>query len=76
MILCLKQGKKMTQISDTLKNLKLLTYKNLSEIFGVTRKTIYRWIQMGRLPQPMRITARTVRFDAEQVLLYMRKWQG
>lgn len=66
----------MHQVSEQISKLKLLTYKHLTEIFGVDRKTIYRWIDAGKFPQPIRITARTVRFDAEQVLIYLKKHQG
>ena len=66
----------MSLASNDFGNLNLLTYKHLTQMFGVDRKTIYRWIDAGKFPQPIRITARTVRFDAEQVLIYLKKHQG
>ncbi|HAI13011.1 MAG TPA: AlpA family phage regulatory protein [Phycisphaerales bacterium] len=66
----------MNSVSERISKLKLLTYKHLTEMFGVDRKTIYRWVDAGRLPQPIRITARTVRFDAEQVLRCLKDHQG
>jgi excisionase family DNA binding protein len=66
----------MSLASNDFGDLNLLTYKHLTQKLGVDRKTIYRMVDSGRLPRPIRITARTVRFDAEQVLRYLRKFQG
>lgn len=66
----------MNPVSEKFSKLKFLRYSHLTELFGVNRKTIYRWIDAGHFPRPIRITARTVRFDAEQVLRYLRKFQG
>lgn len=44
-----------------------LTDRQLAERYNVSRSTIWRWVQQGRLPQPNRISAGTTRFCAEAI---------
>ncbi|MBQ7585742.1 MAG: AlpA family phage regulatory protein [Desulfovibrionaceae bacterium] len=36
----------------------LLRVNDLSQIFGVSKSCIFRWIKNGRLPQPVKLGAR------------------
>jgi len=49
---------------------KLLTVKDLSELLGVSRATIYRWRKLG-LPSIQ--VGRGVRFNAEEVEEWIEK---
>jgi prophage regulatory protein len=44
-----------------------LTDRQLAEHYSVSRATIWRWVQQGRLPQPVQISAGTTRFSAEAI---------
>jgi prophage regulatory protein len=44
-----------------------LTDRQLAEHYTVSRATIWRWVQQGRLPQPIQISAGTTRFSAEAI---------
>jgi|LWDU01.1.fsa_nt_gi predicted DNA-binding transcriptional regulator AlpA len=33
------------------------------QIYGISRTTIFRWINEGKLPQPKRVTSRVVGWD-------------
>ena len=33
--------------------------------YGISHATIYRWIKSGKLPEPKRITAKTIGWDKE-----------
>lgn len=44
-----------------------LTDRQLAEHYSVSRATIWRWVQQGRLPQPIQISPGTTRFSAEAI---------
>lgn len=44
-----------------------LTDRQLAEHYTVSRSTIWRWVQQGRLPPPVQISAGTTRFSAEAI---------
>ena len=66
----------MNPVNEKINKLKFLRFKHLTELFEVNRKTIYRWIDAGQFPKPIRITQRTVLFDAEKVLRCLEERQG
>jgi len=32
---------------------RLLTYEEVAEYFGVSVRTVYNWVRVGKLPQPI-----------------------
>jgi predicted DNA-binding transcriptional regulator AlpA len=46
---------------------RLVSPKQLAEWFGVCHDTIHRWAAKGLLPQPLRLTPRTIRFETDRV---------
>ena len=46
---------------------KLLSVSALCERYGVSRSTLYGWLKIGLLPQPIRLTARCVRWRPEDL---------
>lgn len=47
--------------------MKLLSVKELSERIGVTPQTIYRWVQEGKIPAPMKLTNRCTRWSLSDI---------
>jgi predicted DNA-binding transcriptional regulator AlpA len=47
----------------------LLTPKRVAELFGISRRTLYNWIQRGFFPQPLRLGpgGRTLRWTPTQI---------
>lgn len=41
--------------------------KTLAEKLGVSRRTLFRLVSAGKLPQPIRLSKRTVRWDWQAV---------
>lgn len=48
-------------------NDRLLTVKDLMEIFSVSRSTIYRWIDSEDFPRGKRLASNTVRWVESEV---------
>ncbi len=46
---------------------KWVTDKYLSEYYGVSRMTIWRWSRNGKLPAPVKIGENTTRWNFEQI---------
>jgi predicted DNA-binding transcriptional regulator AlpA len=44
---------------------KYLSSADLQEIFGVTRKTILRWIEKGKIPRPVKLGRRSMWRDCD-----------
>ena len=45
----------------------LLTSRQLQELLQISRATFYRWLDAGKLPQPIKLTDRSFRWRAEDV---------
>lgn len=41
-------------------NLSFITISRVPPIYGISRATVYRWIDSGKLPPPTRVTSKTV----------------
>jgi len=41
-------------------NLAFITISKVPAIYGISRATVYRWIESGQLPEPTRLTSKTV----------------
>jgi prophage regulatory protein len=52
--------------------MKLLRVEELSEMCGVSPRTIRGWLASGRLPEPVRIGERCVRWRSDEVEDWMR----
>ena len=51
--------------------LELLSPKQVGERFGISRRTVWRYVSAGKLPAPLLLTKRTARFrvvDVEKAL--------
>ena len=44
-----------------------LTLVNLVEIYSVSKRTIWRWVAEGRIPQPYAVSRRTRRWKANEI---------
>jgi predicted DNA-binding transcriptional regulator AlpA len=49
----------------------LLTIKDLVELTRLSRPSVYRAIQRGRLPRPIHLTPRTSRWVRDEVDFYL-----
>ena len=47
---------------------KLLTAMQVAKIYGITRRTVWRWSAMGIIPKPKLIAPRFTRWDRDEVL--------
>ena len=50
----------------------LMTATQLSKMFGVHVNTIWRWVEQGRFPRPVRVSPKIVRFRAEDVKDFLK----
>ncbi|MHB8973586.1 MAG: helix-turn-helix transcriptional regulator [Pirellulaceae bacterium] len=50
-----------------LPNGRLLTVADVAELLAIEATTVREWVRLGRLPQPLRFTDRTMRFHPEQL---------
>lgn len=48
-----------------------LRVADVAELLSVNRRTVWRWVDEGRLPSPIRLTARTVRWPASELQSYL-----
>lgn len=44
-----------------------LTTKQVCERAGITRQTLWRWLNAGKFPQPKRINPRKLRWSEDQM---------
>jgi predicted DNA-binding transcriptional regulator AlpA len=51
---------------------KLMKISEVAEFMGVTEAVIYEWRRMGEGPPFLHITARTVRYDRDDVIEWAR----
>lgn len=47
--------------------MELMTIENLAEYLGESKRTIYKYIQIGECPKYIRITRKTIKFDKKDV---------
>lgn len=57
--------------NDTLKNLKLLSIKDLAKVFNISDKTVYRLVDSRRIPF-YKISG-VLRFEERDILEYLSK---
>ncbi len=49
----------------------LYTQEQVAELFGVTVRTIHRWVHQGDFPAPIRIHRRWVRWTPKQINAFL-----
>ena len=47
--------------------MELMTIENLAEYLGESKRTIYKYIQIGECPKYIRITRKAIKFDKKDV---------
>ncbi len=52
----------MEEENITLSNMRLLTFKEVEHITGMSRSTIYRQMKLGEFPRPKMVSQRKVGF--------------
>lgn len=53
---------------------KLLTYKEVTDICGLARSTIYKWVQNGKFPKPVKLGTgpkSLVKFKLTEVMAFI-----
>ena len=53
---------------------RLITYKEVTEICGLGRSTIYEWVQVGKFPKPLKLGAgpkSPVKFKLSEVMAFI-----
>jgi len=53
---------------------RLITYNEVSQICGLSRSTIYEWVQQGKFPAPLKLGAGTkspVKFKLSEVMAFI-----
>jgi len=53
----------------------LLSPKELAQKLGISLRTLRRWRSMGFLPEPIKLSARVVRWEWENIRLWLQKFQ-
>ena len=51
----------------------LLTVKEVAKRLRVGVRTVWRWVAIGKLPEPMRFTSSTVRWKPEDIQTFLDK---
>ena len=51
----------------------LLTTRDLKEVLGISTSTIYKLLSEGRLPEPIRIGTKVIRWRSEDVMAWVRR---
>ena len=52
----------------------LFNIKEVAAHFSITKKTVYEWVQKGRLPQPIN-RAGSPRWDTTQMMETFKNWR-
>lgn len=52
---------------------RFLTTAEVAEILGVSKQTIYRWLQSGRIPHPLRDPSNAYRYWTVEEVATIRK---
>jgi len=47
------------------------TRQQIEKLFQVSPATIYRWVKLGKFPQPVRLGANMVRWKASDIEVWM-----
>jgi excisionase family DNA binding protein len=55
------------------RGIRLLSYREVAELCGVSRRTIQRAVQAGKL-RPLRITPRAVRFHPDEIQAWIQSF--
>ncbi len=50
------------------KKQKYMSVRDVAELFNVSDRTIRRWMSCGKLPKPLRMSDRFIRWKAEEIL--------
>jgi predicted DNA-binding transcriptional regulator AlpA len=58
-------------IQDALMPDMLLTVKDVAELLSVTPRTVFRWSRQCKLPRPVKLSARAVRWRASAIQAYL-----
>lgn len=49
---------------------------DLAKFFGVHRATIWRWVENGQLPRPVKLSRQTTRFRRDDIAAFERARLG
>lgn len=60
-------------IVGTITGEQLLTARDVSHLLKVSRRTIWRWVAQGRLPDPIRYSRTCVRWKASVLRAYLER---
>ncbi|MCK8078338.1 AlpA family phage regulatory protein [Vibrio sp. 1CM2L] len=55
---------------------KLLRYSDVIEMIGMNRRTIWKWVKLGKFPEPVRMNGRTIGWRCELVQQWVEENQG
>ena len=59
--------------NDKHANNQLLTVREIADQFKIAVRTVYRWVELGRLPKPIRIGTRTIRWRKSEIDCYIEQ---
>ena len=51
---------------------RLLKRKEVETLTGLSRSSLYRWIERGQFPKPLRLSTRTVRWEESTIHDWMK----
>jgi prophage regulatory protein len=57
----------------SLPSMQLINSSQLAEFFGVTRRAIWKWVAKGRLPKPLRISPKTLRWERGTLVKFIER---
>ena len=55
------------EIDSALRDLRLLNVRQLGKLLGCSPRNVWRLLALGKLPEPLRLGARTVRWRVREI---------
>jgi prophage regulatory protein len=52
--------------------MKLLTEKQVCANIGISRRTLLRWRELGKFPQPIQVGERAIRWDEADITAWIQ----
>lgn len=62
-----KAASRSTDSTMRTNGLLMMTYEQVAEVLGVSRETVWRRVVVGKMPKPVKLGYRTVRFRRQDI---------
>jgi len=56
--------------------MELMTTEQICDLLQIEKRTLRKWMQAGKFPEPIRLNKRVLRWNKEVVLAWLEKQDG